>query len=386
MGNNKRYYTTWQAMCMPRIFFLISVILTLLSGCRSMQKDLIRSDMQEYRDLAELEETIVKLDGAGADMEELIRARRQILSLEENEDSGKSSAGAEYTAILAAWSGRLYLMEGKNSAARQKYLESHNLSPVNIPSLILYARIENEPARRLSFIDRSLENYPSSGELFIERGRVLFDLSRFSESAAAFDTAFTFLREKPCYENAYTVFRDKALELYDMERLAYNTAQAINPETEITWKDLIEITKTQTNLLNFIGAGKNLPADVLFKELIERSFIPLTQDVDSIEWPFSEPPLAESVRRSGAAWFLWRLYAEKQANRGLLTMYSSRMANTPNARSPVADIDIWSPFLDSVMGCMENFFMYPPDMRNFMPNEKVKSADFLSMIKKLEAR
>ena len=358
--------------------FCILAILAVLSGCLGMPKETVQPDIPEYRDIKELEEAIVRLDGGGADLFSLVHARQKITALEENTYS------TEYNAVLAAWSGRLYLIEGKNSDAREKYLESQNLLPLNIPSLILYARFERNPERRLSFIDRSIEHYPASGELFIERGRTLFELENFSESVTAFDTAFTLLEKKPCYEEAYRVFRDKADELYGMEQLANNGGAAADPEKEITWKDLIEITRTETGLLDFITASANWSAENLFRELLKRSFIPLTQDVDSVEWPLTDPPLTEPVRRSGTAWFLWHVYAEKKGNRGLLTIYSSRFANTPGAGSPVADIDKWSPFLDSVMGCYENFFMYPPDMRNFMPNEKVKVSDFLSMIKMLE--
>jgi hypothetical protein len=146
---------------------------------------------------------------------------------------------------------------------------------------------------------------------------------------------------------------------------------------------LVEITKSETDLLRFITAGRDWPAEIIFTQLLERSFIPITQDAARTEWPYTKPSSSEIVLRSGAAWFLWHLNAEKRANRGLLTRYSSRYANTPNARSPIGDLEIRSPFFDSVLGCVESEFMSLPDGRNFMPNERVKGSEYLSMVKKL---
>ena len=232
-------------------------------------------------------------------------------------------------------------------------------------------------------IDRSLEAEGSLGELLAERGRVLFDLDRFSESVAAFDTAFVLLNGKPYYEESYRAFRDKAWELRDLEHGAVKATADIARRDEISWKDLIEITKNETDFLRFITAGRDWPAETLFTQLLDRSFIPLTQNTALLDWPFSKPSSGETVLRSGAAWFLWHLNAENRANRGLLTRYSSRFANTPAARSPIPDIDTWSPFIDSVLGCVESEFMSLPDGRNFRPQEKVKGSDYLSMLRKL---
>ena len=375
MRNNK--YSVKNIKYKPIILLLALGLI--LAGCKSIQKDLLISSAGEkaYGDLSAIEETVVRLDGTGADRAGLARARQQISALE------GTVADTDFEARLSAWSGRLYLMEGKNSDASRELRKSQNLSPQNLPSQILASRLERDLSRRLTMIDRSLETEGSLGELLIERGRVLFDLDRFTESVAAFDTAFILLGEKPYYEESYRIFRDKAWELRELEQAAVGKTMEIARKDEITWKDLIEITKNETDFLRFITAGREWPLETLFTQLLDRSFIPLTQDASLLEWPYSKPSSAEAVLRSGAAWFLWHLYAENRANRGLLTRYSSRYANTPNARSPVSDIDIWSPFIDSILGCVESEFMSLPDGRNFNPREKVKGADYLAMLKKL---
>ena len=363
---------------MKPVLLFLALCLTLL-GCQSLQKDLLISsaDKKVYESLADIEETVVRLDGAGADRAGLAQARQKISSLE------GTVADTDFTALLAAWSGRLYLMEGKNSDAQREFRKSQNLSPKNLPSQILAARLERDLTRRLSTIDNSLETEGSLGELLAERGRVLFDLDRFSDSVAAFDTAFVLLNDKPYYEESYRVFRSKAWELRELEQGAVKATTEIARREEITWKDLIEITKNETDFLRFITAGRDWPAETLFTQLLDRSIIPITQNAALTEWPSSKPSSSETVLRSGTAWFLWHLNAENRANRGLLTRYSSRFANTPNAKSPIPDMNIWSPFIDSVLGCVESELMSLPDGRNFMPQEKVKGSDYLSMLRKL---
>ena len=355
------------------------MIAAALSGCQSMQKDLLLPGTGEEANvgLAELEETVIRLDGAGASQEELAQAWQQVAALR------GTVADPAFDALLAAWSGRLYLMEGKFTDAQREYKTSQSLSPLNVPSQVLSFRLERDLARRLSLIDGSLEIENSCGEFLVERGRVLFDLNRFSESVAAFDAAFVLLKSKPYYEEAYGVFRGKAWELKDLQQSTGSRIVEIAGQGEITWKDLIEMTKNETDLLRFITAGRDWPVETLFAQLLDRAFIPFTQDTNLTEWPFAKPASSEIVLRSGAAWFLWHLYAENRANRGLLTRYSARFANTPNARSPIPDLDIRSPFLDCVLGCVESEFMSLPDGRNFMPRERVKGAEYLSMLKKL---
>ena len=359
------------------LLILFAALSLAFSGCQSMQKDLLLPAAGEkaYVGLVEIEETVVRLDGAGADREGLAGARRQIAALE------GTVADPDYEAQLAAWSGRLYLMEGKNSDAQKEYRKARLLSARNLISQILSFRLERDLSKRLSLIDEGIEAEGPLGELLIERGRVLFDLSRFFESVAAFDSAFALLADKPFYGEAYRVFRHKAWELRDLEQGAVNRTREIAGQDEITWKDLIDITKNESDFLRFITAGRDWPAETIFAQLLERSFIPITQDAALTEWPFSKPSSAETVLRSGAAWLLWRLNAENRANRGLLTRYSSRL--TGSSRSPIPDLDARSPFIDSVLGCVESEFMSLPDGRNFLPGEKVKGSDYLSMLKKI---
>ena len=361
---------------------LLAVACIAFSGCRSVgvQRDIILPavDQEIHEGLAELEETVIRLDGAGASREDIDQARRRVNAL-----TG-TVADPAFEAILAAWSGRLFLMEGRVSDAQREFQRSHSLSPYNLPSLMLSFRLERDLAARLAMVDRSLEIEGDRGELLVERGRVLFDLNRFLESVAAFDTAFASLAaEKPFYEEAYRIFRDRAWQLRYLEQGADVRVVELARQGELSWRDLIEITRSETDLLRFITAGRDWPVETLFTQLLDRAFIPHTQDTNLFEWPNSRPTSAEVVLRSGVAWFLWHLHAENRANRGLLTRYSSRFANMPNVPSPIPDVDIRSPFIDSILGTVESQFMSLPDGRNFIPHERVRGSDYLLMVRRL---
>jgi hypothetical protein len=122
----------------------------------------------------------------------------------------------------------------------------------------------------------------------------------------------------------------------------------------------------------------------LFNRLTDRSFIPYSQDIGLSEWPSARPVINETVTRSGAAWFIWHLYAETRADRGLLSRYSARYATGPNPRSPIADVPPLSPFFDSILGCVETEYLSLPDGRNFRSALPIRGTEMLSILKKID--
>ena len=127
----------------------------IVMGCQStgarQDINLSMADERSYQNLTELEATVIALDGAGADRDALTAARRQVEALQ------GTVADNEFEALLAAWSGRLYLMEGRVSDAQREYRRSQSLSPLNIPSQVLSFRLEQNLNQRLSMIDLSLD-------------------------------------------------------------------------------------------------------------------------------------------------------------------------------------------------------------------------------------
>jgi hypothetical protein len=278
-------------------------------------------------------------------------------------------------------------MEGRMSEAQREYRNSRNLSPVNTPQTVLSFRLERDPQKRLALVDESLRAEPDTGEFLLERGRVLLDMNRFSEAVAAFDASFILMEGKPFYEEAYTSFRDKAWELRDLRAGDGRTIEIVGQD-EISWRDIIELTKNENaGLLRFLTAGRDWPAENIFSQLLERSLIPAVQDVETLDWPQTKPASREAVTRAGAAWFLWRLYAaNKGGGQGLLTQYSSRYAGIRGGRSPIPDLPLLSPYFDSVLGCVESEFLSLPDGRTFIPGEKIRAPEYLAALRRLAQR
>ena len=371
-----------------KYFSIILAIAVFVSSCASLQKDLLvdaQKDQLEVN-LLKLETAIIPLEAMGGaearrQQAELQAARRMVSELEKD-----AAADNDYSGRLAAWSGRLAILEGKYSDAQRLYRQSLQLSPGNIVSIVLGIRLEGDPQKRLELAERELalvspKAFSSGiGELHIEKARSLAELRRFAEAAGAYDAAFASGLDS-VYRESYRQARDRAWELRSADASA--GVLEILERGGLTWKDSIALAKKETQLLRFLSGSRELSDAELFNRLLERSFIPYTQDVQLMDWPSAKPKPEDPVLRAGAAWFVWHLYAEARADRGALSRYSARYATGANPRSPIADIPPLSPFFDSILGCVETELLSLPDGRNFKPSELIRAAELLAVLKKI---
>jgi len=365
-----------------RYFVLLLLIIALLfSSCTTVKDVVIDSprDHSEQR-LTELEAVIVPLE---ADRQRgNITSARQMISRMERE----TSADPDFSGQLLAWSGRLAILEGRYSEAVRLHRQSIAASPGNLPAIILGIRLEGDPLKRMEMIERELgltgRSGTGVGELNIERGRALTELERFSEAAGAFDIAFASELDN-IYRESYMEARNRAWELRHAAGLAAGTSNILGRET-ISWNDSITMANNETQLLRFITGGRNISDTELFNRLVERAFIPYTQDITVNNWSAARPRADEAVTRAGAAWLIWHLFAESRGERGLLSRYSARYATGANPRSPITDVPALSPFFDSILGCIESEFMSLPDGRNFNPNQPIRGAELLAILRRID--
>ena len=372
---------------------VLFVFSALAISCQSVNRDIVVSvSRDEMRhNLLELKRMIVPLEAAAAGQgrapqTEITEARRTITALERD-----ARADSDFAGQLAAWSGRLAVLEGRFSEAQRQHRQSQTLSPGNIPSIILGIRLEGNPVTRLAIIDRelSLAGHHTgffdhgAGELQIERAKTLAELHRFSEAAGMFDAAFASGIDL-IYASSYRDARDRAWEFRHVE--AAGGILEILEREGLTWRDSITLVQNETQLLRFLTAGRNISEAEIFNILLDRGFIPFTQDVALTEWPGIRPRPEDLVFRSGAAWLIWHMYAEARGNRGLLIRYSNRFVLGENPRSPIADIPALSPFFDSIVGCVTAGFLYLPDGRNFYPARPLRGPEFLAALRRMGFR
>ena len=367
------------AACLAAVFF---------SACVSTQRDVTidRHHEQMDSDLAQVEQLIVPLEAAWAErrpQSDLAAARRMISNLEND-----THADAYFSARLSAWSGRLAILEGRYSEAVRLHRQSQAAAAGNVPAIILGIRLEGDPALRLAAVENELiiavqPSSPGFGELHIEKGRALLELNRFAEAAGAFDAAFA-AEINSIYRESYLSFRSRAWEMRNIGDAATATIDVL-VQDRISWNDCITMARNETQLLHFISGGRNLSNADFFNRLIERGFIPSTQDVHIMDWPAAPPGRDEIVTRAGAAWFIWHLYAEARADRSLLFRYSARFATGPNPRSPIADIPALSRFFDSILGCVETEFLHLIDGRNFSPAQFIRGTDLLAILRRIDS-
>jgi len=376
-----------------KYIFLLAVFITSCTST-STRKDITfdnhRADVDNS--LSRIEAAVVPLEVSGGSegrnrrQNDVTSARQLINSMERH-----AAADAYFSGKLIAWSGRLAIIEGKYSEAQRLHRQSNTVSPGNMTAIILGIRLEGDPLKRLEMIERELvilgprsaSTLAGIGELNIERGRALLEAERYLEAAGAFDVAFAAgLNE--VYNKNYAANRNQAWELRNSTGVAAGTRDLLGRDA-ISWNDCIALARNETQLLRFLTAGRNLSDAELFNRLVERGFIPSTQDITIREWSDARPRANDNVTRAGAAWFIWHLHAEARGDRTLLTRYSTRFATGANPRSPIADVPALSPFFDSILGCVETEFLSLPDGRNFRPGHVIRASELLAILRRIDS-
>jgi tetratricopeptide (TPR) repeat protein len=374
---------------MKKNLLLLFLTVSVLCACTTVGDIFVEGGArtQEDANLEKVEAQVVPLEALGGiearrQQRDITAARQAITALER-----EASADVYYTAKLAAWSGRLAILEGRYSEAQRLYRQSSAASQGNLPSIILGINLEGDPQKRLEMIEREIgllgRNSTGAGELNIERGKALLELNRFSEAAGAFDVAFSSAGLAPVYNESFGTARNRAWELRNTSGVNAGTLNMLVQDT-LSWTDCINLIRNETQLLRFITAGRNMPEADIFNRLVERGFIPATQDITVLEWPETTPVARDTVTRAGAAWLIWHLFAEARGDRGLLTRYSARYATGSNPRSPIVDVPPLSPYFDSILGCVEREFLALPDGRNFRPAQSIRGPELLAILRKID--
>lgn len=348
-----------------------SVICLFGMSCSSLQSDRMLSltDDSLEAELTELTLAIVPLD-RDPKPESIQKARILITELE-----SKKIEDTVFRARLAAWSGRLSLIEGFKKNAEKSLKNANNLVSYDPAVTVLASRIETIPERRLDILQKGRNFTDDTPIIDIEKGLVLCELGRWSEAVAAFDTAFA--RLPPVFRETYKEKRENAWNLRSVGSQITIKTTEIAAKEAILWKDALTMVQSETTLFSFITGDAVWPIEKIANSLFEKQLVPQKE--------FNIYFLDTTLSRSDAAFFLWHIHSVWQGNPTLLTRYSSRYKSQKTQLSPIPDIALSDVFFDSVLGCIEWEFMTLPDGKNFKPNDTIKGVSFLRMIQKTEA-
>ena len=364
---------------MKKAILILIAGLVIFTGCQSLQQDRLYTSSADEATLQELEKQIVPLD-INPSKNEISAARKKITELEKSKVKDRNFEGR-----VAAWSGRLYLAEGKRKEAETQLKKSQSLYPGSVEGQVLAIRLEKDPEKRRELCETSIKEarggsfFGQFHEFNIELARAELELKNYRETVAAFDSAFPHLN--PVYKSVYGDARNSAWQLRNLDANTASKTAEISLKKTIDWEDVIELSRNETQLLRFLTGEKTISTIELFKALAGRDIIPKTQnititDINEIKL---NPAQKDIVLRAGAAWYIWHLLAVNRADNSLLTRYSSRYSD----RSPIPDLIHKSIFFDAVLGCIEREYMSLPDGKNFNGGGTISGSEFLLILKKL---
>jgi len=172
-----------------------------LLGCQSLQRDKLYTSSADEKILAELAELIIPLDKSPSKAD-INAARKKITELEKSKVKDRNFEGR-----LAAWSGRLFLIEGKQKEAMAQQKKADSLYPGCTEGRVLAIRLENNPEKRKQLCESSIKEarggsfFGQFHEFNIELARVELELKNYREAVAAFDSAFPHIN--PVYRRVY---------------------------------------------------------------------------------------------------------------------------------------------------------------------------------------
>ncbi len=342
----------------------ILVLAAALVGCKSVQSDLAVERLPEH--------AFAALDGYESEL--------VLLEAEPSPDAlarlrGRMSAAASqpvlertFASRLAALTGRAALLAGDRASAEKDLKKALSLNPGDELARVLEARLERNAAKRLELLEAALAASDGQKRLQAEKGRLLASSGRYAEALAAFDASLPFLPE--AYERAFGAERRRALALRDASGSAKGGGSLLS-DRKLTLESMAALAQEESPLVDFLTGGKTWASGVLFERLRGGGY-----------FPDPSAPGSAVVRRGDAAFFLWRLVANRKNDRTLLVRYSARYGSRPDPVSPVPDVPLVSPWFDAVLGCVEREIMELPDGRRFFPEDPVTGLEFYRWIRK----
>ncbi len=344
-------------------------------SCQSLQQEIpIQTVEEEDNSLAlEIEKKLAKEDAAHF--------------LGQNADSGECSTLAstaqkalaaeglskKQQARLLALQGRALFLAGQNDGAKKALADAQKKYPFDEEVLILENRLFPSSA--------AVQKKSDSPLMLLEDALSLYREQNYSQAAARFDTAF--LRLEDFYKEAYNPLRQKAWSLKGMALPKTKEGQNIAAASEINVGDLLVLCRSETDLLDRIGAAKKISAAKLYSIVAGEGLLTSLSGSEQ-DNKASVPQSDKTLTRELAARFLWNLRIKSLSDKSAATKYSTRYRANVRAKSPVADVPVYSKDFDAILGCVEKELMALPDGRNFLPQKTLSGMETFEIVKNVK--
>lgn len=368
-------------------FFFAGLILfiSMLSGCASLQKDIVMSTdvFIQDEDILSIEKRFIAFDARNILTGEVATNPNIYLDAEKFEkeiDNSIKTSGLNknLNARLYALDGLTCLLQGKKVKAKTCYQKSMEESKGDSYTVIL--------GYRLGLIESLTDENIISGSnqsalLTLEEGLQNYQKGEYSNCVAKLDSAFINLPE--FYQSEYNEIRANAWNLRSNIEVTENAkVLSILNKNEITIGEMLVITQETSDLINIINGGNKYSENELFNRIKKAGLLDSCSSVGNAGKKV-EIKRNQIVNRTICARFLWNSYCLKK-NYTYQKTQSSKKFREQIGYSPITDIKLINEDFDAIVGVIEHEIMDLEDGINFYPDEKVTAPDFNSYVQRIK--
>lgn len=364
---------------------LVLLQAALLTGCASIQKDVVRTtdSFVQDEDIVALEQRLALLDAdniltGSVSSNTSVYFESEALIKDIEYCITATGMNEPVTARLYAMEGLVYVLQGRSSKGKLLYNKSNEAGKGDSYTVILGFRL----GLIESLVDENIVSGSNQNALLeLEQGLAYYRDGEYAKCVAGLDSAFINL--PLFYKSAYSKIRQKAWDLRNTTDVTDNNSiLTILNKSQITIGEMILITQETTDLLYVINGGKSLSETELFSQLAIAGYFNAASEPETKP---KQKALKKSqlVDRQLCARFLWNVYCVKKNYTSQKTK-NSEVYRKKVHQSPIPDVELYSEDFDAILGVVENEIMDLPDGQNFAPAEMVAASDFNAWLLKIK--
>ncbi|WP_027727568.1 hypothetical protein [Treponema sp. C6A8] len=289
-------------------------------------------------------------------------------------------------ARLTAIKGLLLEMSGNKSESNTCYRKAKTLQATDRYVLLLKVRLEKDDKAKLEACKGILDIDAKNPVILLEAAKILIRTSSYKNAVAKMDEASLLFDNEnlEIYNEVYKPLRDYAWNMYSISNGKTKIISQENLSTPLTVKSMVELGFDNSTLFDNYKSSAKQNIEKKIQVLTDEKYFNSPSDYNGLLSSSKEILESQNISRRFCARFLWNTFVKRQGKPKLLTKYSDRYKASGRAMSPVADVSVYNPDFDAILGVVENEIMELPDGKNFYPDDIVSKLDYLKWIKKIE--